>query len=316
MVTRLRKACDDAPKRRTRTRAESAPEERAQVREGEVVELPASWCPDGPAIELLRSAKPIRDNHRDDGYLHVSDVISKCLRKIALSVKNNTGHPSVRVFDGVAITYAIGTALHDFVKARFAASYDDMVWAEWHCPCEKTLVGPCVRATAVRERNTCPSCGLLPTIQKEHTIVDPEWILGGSPDLVFHVDSVKAKYVIEIKSISASQWAELTRPKPDHVIQVLFYWLLLRRAGYRVVDRVSILYVTKEWTMKLPYKEYVIFPEKAMQRLDPYIEDIERYVASVKSSRPDNLPPRIACSSPSAPEAKKCHMCTLCFSLD
>lgn len=274
-----------------------------------ILPIPDSWDDETPIIELLKTGASPVQNFRDDDYLHVSDVLSKCLRKLALIRKLGVAHTAERVMDSMGVTFAQGDAIHDYVKRRFIDAYPDRVWAEWRCPCGDTTVGPMVRSR-VTSKHTCDSCGRIPSRHCEHTIVNESLWLGGSPDLVL-LTPAKSLYITEIKSINKKDWEALVRPQPNHALQILFYWWLAVEAGHSVVDTVSVLYVNKEFNFKLPYREFTLQPEVLVDRLEPYFDDIRSYLAAVNDGGP--LPGRTMCGAMDAPEAKKCPVCVTCF---
>jgi hypothetical protein len=98
------------------------------------------------------------------------------------------------------------------------------------------------------------------------------------------------------------------RPIPDHVVQVSFYWNIMRACNMPLVDKASILYANKEYSFKMPFKEYTVVPSE--ENLTIYYDDLTALKAS-KAGGP--LPMRVVCSSDASPEAKKCPVCVSCF---
>ena len=267
----------------------------------------SGYAEDTPMIELLKGVKPESQTFRSGEHIHVSDVIGKCIRKIALMRQLNLRHPQESIMEGKAITFAIGDALHDYVKGRFAKGHPEKVWADWKCKCGATLH----RGTlADRKVKTCDECNTAVDQHNEVPFIDPEFLLKGTPDLLLWMDEYGAYYIIEIKSMAANAWNELAMPLPDHKVQIALYWSIMKKAGLPLVDRVSVLYVNKEYSFKFPYKEYMIDPLSV--DLSPYIEDLEALKAHTEGGA---LPPRITCGSNTAPEAKKCSVCVTCFGL-
>lgn len=260
---------------------------------------------DTPLIDMLKASRPNTDKFRGGDNVHVSDVISKCVRKIALMRRMNMRHPQEVVYDGLGITFAIGEALHDYVKARFVAGHPDKVWAKWSCVCgEEEYTG----LFSDRPSTECSVCGTPVATHNEVPFVHPGYKLSGSPDLLLLLPQHDAFLVTEIKSMAAERWKELCRPLPDHVVQVALYWHIMKHCGFTLVDRCSILYVNKEFSYKLPYKEFFIDPEAV--DLSEYWEDLEELLVSDKGGA---LPQRKICGSDTAPEARKCPVRVTCF---
>lgn len=267
----------------------------------------SGFAEDTPMIELLKAVKPESQHFRSGEFIHVSDVIGKCVRKIALMRKMNLRHPQESIMEGKAVTFAIGESLHDYVKGRFAKGHPDKVWADWKCKCGASAH----RGTlADRKSKTCDECNTAIDQHNEVPFVDPRYSLKGTPDLLLWMDDHGAYYIVEIKSMAANAWNELSMPLPDHKVQVALYWSIMREAGIPLVDKVSILYVNKEYSFKFPYKEFMLNPLSV--DISPYIDDLDSLKASTDGGP---LPPRITCGSNTAPEAKKCSVCVTCFGL-
>lgn len=264
---------------------------------------------DNYTTELMKASKARLRPYRHGTHTHVSDVIHKCVRKLALTRRLGVLNPSDRMPEGQSLTFAQGDAIHDYVKKRFIDGYPDRVWAQWSCPCGDTTVGPVTYAR--RPKKPCTNCGKVPATHVEYALFDEEYEVVGSPDLVLYLDEFPAYYVDEIKSMTAKQWDVLERPVPDHVIQSTFYWFLMRKLGYSMVDQLSITYVKKEWSFKWPYKEFIVKPLENEKVLDPFLDDLKALVDARDPGAP--LPPRVFCATQDAPEAKKCSVCVSCF---
>lgn len=276
-------------------------------------ELKSISDPEQPIIDLLKTAKPVYRPFRAGKYVHVSDVIHKCVRRIALLRRLRAQHQPQKLFDGHAITYAQGDAIHDFIKGRFVSGHPEKVFAKWRCGCGKVTTQPMLYS-ALATAAACAACGQKPSNYVEISLEDEEHEVVGSPDLALYFSEVDAYYLTEVKSMAQKLWDELVRPVPDHVIQGLFYWRLMRLKGYSMVEQYSILYVKKEFSFKLPYKEFVIRPVEQMHHLEPFLNDLDSLVAAKDPKAP--LPARTMCSSPTDTEAKNCPVCVTCFHMD
>lgn len=300
----------DVLQRRGASRTQQQLRKPDNLRTGEVVLIPDNAT---PLTDLLDKSRVLVRPARDTAYLHVSDLVGKCLRKIALV--DMLGIPpapqNLRLTD--LLTFAQGDAIHDVLKANAVRAGSNMVWGGWSCKCEATKVPePCLHSEVDSERR-CPACKGAIDVYQEVPTTNSEYEVVGNPDLILYMREQNALHITELKSIAHDAWKELVRPQPDHVIQVLFYWFLMREAGYRLTNRVSIMYATKGWIFSgSPTKEFVIDAVSQMDRLAPYLQD----AAAVKASRAGGgLPPRV-CPSESAPDAKKCEVCKSCFGVN
>ncbi len=287
--------------RRRRTGA-SAPE---RGMEGEVVVLR-----DGEeyALTLLKKCRQEVSAYRHGDYLHVSDLLGKCVRKVALSHKYNLSIPAASLGDSMGLTFAQGTAIHDYVKEKFRKGHPDKLYGRWSCLCGNALTEPML-CNSIPNR-PCVDCGKVPYIYRELEVFNDDLMVVGSPDVTLYLDSLQAYYPIELKSMNPEDWKNLVRPVPDHILQVLFYWRLLKEAGYSVVNQISIIYINKGYVFKLPYKEFVIKPEEQLHRLGIY-DDEARALKQYRLT--GAIPPRTFCGSALCADAKACHVANVCF---
>ena len=172
-------------------------------------------------------------------YIHVSDLIYKCPRKVILAHLHKIALVEDPIFASLGLTFGIGEAIHDYVRDIVAKHHPEQIYARWKCKCEATeFIGLLSRAL---KKPPCEKCGTKLDNHNELAVTNDGINVVGSPDLLLYKQS--AFYVNEIKSIAASYWDELERPQPNHIIQVLFYWWLLREQGKKLHSHVSILYV-------------------------------------------------------------------------
>lgn len=284
------------------------PKDGSPIEKSAPVVLEYQGTEEAPMLLLLKGSPVTRQSHRKGSNLHVSDLIGKCVRRIALIEHLAIPHPAERLPDGQGITYAIGDALHEYVTSRFTSGSPGRVYASWGCACDATRkIGTFSEA---QRQGTCPECNTALSKHHEIPFIHPDYPLTGSPDVVLRMPEYGgAFFITELKSMAAAQWKELVRPLPEHAVQVSFYWNILHALGLPLVDKVSIVYVNKEYSFKLPYKEFLVDPRKP-GRLDPYMEELSAFTA-FRAGGP--LPPRTMCASLDTTTAKSCPVCVSCF---
>lgn len=306
-VSSLSSRLGDVLQRRRTTKVENQVKRISDLQTDEVVALPEGAT---PLTDLLDKSRMLARPARDSSYLHVSDLVGKCLRKIALVDMLGIPHSAQNLRLTDLLTFAQGDAIHDVLKANAVRAGSNAVWGGWTCKCGTTSVPePCLHSEVDKDRK-CPACKGAIDVYQEVPVRNAEYEVVGNPDLILYLREQNALHITELKSISHDAWKELVRPQPDHVIQVLFYWFLMREAGYRLTSKVSIMYATKGWIFSgSPVKEFVVDALSQVGRLQPYLQD----AMAVKESRAGGeLPPRI-CPSENAPDAKKCEVCRSCF---
>lgn len=258
---------------------------------------------------LLRGAT--NDPFRHGAFLHVSDLIYKCPRKMVLADRFNRPMHGRDIYDSSGLTFAMGNAIHDFVRNKIRDKHPATIYGSWSCLCkESKFMG--TREQAL-EKGKCQSC------KNDLNVYDEFQIRNETLKVIGHIDLclwlLNALLLVEIKSINRAAFSELVRPIPEHTIQILLYWYFAREMGLALHDKVSILYTVKEWMFGNPYKEFVMQPSLMMGRLDDYLED----AASLREALDDPekpIPARIICARENSPEARKCELATICFELD
>lgn len=261
-------------------------------------------------LNLLKSVPPTYNHFREGKYLHVSDLVGKCIRKIALVDKFKVNHAASILSDSREITYEIGHCVADYIVRKSMKGHPGKVWGYWVCSRCGTpgSTTPMVFADVKRK---CDVCLGEVNKYKEFSIQNEEYLLSGSMDLLFWITEYNSLYITELKSIANDGWKELIRPDPNHIIQAVFYWWLMHRAGYSLIDQISIVYVNKGFMFKLPYKEFIIKPREMFPRLEDYLLDAKARKISLEGG---GLPPRVMCANAEVPTAKACEMANLCFS--
>lgn len=279
---------------------------------------------DGVYSDAIRESRHRPQRLREGDHLHVSDLIQKCVRARALTARFDLQSPIRMLTPSDIMTFAMGDAIHDEAKAMARDGAPHMIWGKWSCKCEFLKHDdPCLFEEIDREEE-CPHCHSKVDRYHEVSFFDDEYGVVGNPDLIFFIPRTGAYHVNEIKSIAPDQWKELTRPKPEHVFQVVWYWLLMQRSGMRLTDRVSIIYFTKGWLFGSQdnKKEFMFDPQAELPRLADMIEDAKTYKAymsAIRAVKGDKskakLPalPLKVCASKDSKQAKTCHACDVCF---
>lgn len=263
---------------------------------------------EGVAQRIMRN--PPANSFREGNYLHVSDLVYKCTRMIALSKELQQPIRGESIMDSRGVTFATGHAIQAYVTERMKTNFGDMLWGDWTCGCGEGLY----RHTLYSElpTTTCESCGgkyeYLETIWRSESLK-----LTGAIDIVLKLPSGHL-YPIEVKSMAGSRWDDLTRPVPDHLIQALFYWHLLVENDMPVIDQLSLLYVKKEFVFGNPYKELIVVPSNYENRMTDFYDEARELKAYREDDGP--LPVRTVCSHPQSPGARECPFALQCFAID
>ena len=242
----------------------------------------------------------------EEDYLHVSDIIHQCLRKISLHKIKEIDCNTEYLSDTQAITFRIGVGIHDFVIDRMKRTVPEELYGRWSCSNRHVME---LGTYADISHRQCETCGQRLDQYNEYMMRDDGYKLTGSIDLMRKIDD--HFFLTEIKSISGKGFEQLSSAHHAHIIQILLYWHMANRMGLPVYDTVSIVYIRKEYSFKNVYKEFTLHPRNMEAKIAPYLSAIVEYNNAIHTGSPV---PRTICSSINTSRAKDCELCQLCFS--
>jgi len=268
---------------------------------------------DGKPLSKLLDTPPPPNLFRDGKYIHVSDLINKCPRAIAIHYVHNRQLYGMSMNHQLGFTFRQGEALAGYMEDHVKRTAPEHMYGGWVCKCGKTEKKD-TTYDKVSELK-CKICGGGLDNYKEVLVADDEYMISGSVDITLKVFSTF--YVNELKSIKkdgTDGFVALTQAKPVHRIQALFYVWLLTRSGRVVHPDFSVFYMNKAygWRMDDQRKEYVINYNDYSNTLDPYLQD----AMDIKIAREGGPLPKRPCDDMYTQQAKQCELCPLCFNLD
>ncbi|MCF1458971.1 MAG: hypothetical protein LPH21_15905, partial [Shewanella sp.] len=254
------------------------------------------------------------DIFRKSGYNHLSDLMTKCHRMLALINRFDLYPAPKRLFDQNVVVFAQGNMLHDEVRRRFANNVPQQFYGFWRCQCKQT----CVEGTRSLTMDTqCESCGTNLDEYVELRIIIDDVRVGHSIDSLFLLNSGQL-VVGEIKSCTKEKFLNIKdtgRAESDHIAQGSAYWRAMRSAGYDVAPYIEVIYACKEWvtpsqmhTVRVPMND-----TQSESFVRPYYANID-LINETNFNAP--LPPRQGnCTKCGMGGAKYCPAAALCFLL-
>lgn len=255
----------------------------------------------------MKDAEPRLTRQAAPGYIHASALIDMCPRQWALMLGQE-----MRVEETVTgahrVLWAFGRAVEDHVRSQLISGWRSAVYGNWTCVCGGNRHHGFKPASTAQ---TCGQCGQVPHIYMEMQIVDDEYRVVGSPDIVVRHEDVWVP--VEIKSMNRPDWEDLKKPLAAHVAQAAAYRRLIRDVlGLPVHDDVVVLYCSKDFKWGSPYKEFHVnvgtdIVEARMQAL------FEKAKSVFDAMAQGTIPEERVCGSPAQPRAKKCAVCGPCF---
>ena len=277
----------------------------------QIITMTDSKGSDGNVLMPILKGRYEQNEFRKGEYLHVSDLLYKCIRKVALSEKLGEDIHAETIWPGRALTFQFGHTVEDYVRDLAKRNAPHQLYGNWLCPCERLYLED--RTWHQVKNKNCKTCGHPPIKYKEKVVTNDEYMVTGSVDVPLLIEDYF--YLNECKSMAGKSWQELKRPKPEHLLQVLMYWWLFKKAGFRLWDRVSVLYVNKEYMWSgLPFKEYWFQPSMIEDRLDDLLAEAKQFADFRKEGK--ELPPRAMCDDKDSPDAKHCQFRHVCFEME
>lgn len=251
---------------------------------------------------------------RHSDFTHVSDLLHKCPRMLALIKRLDIAPTPTRLWGQEEIVFDLGESLHTLLKRKMIHQNIEYVYGGWSCrnQCE-VLTG----LAADHYMCECSKCGHPMDEYHEYEILDKELGLSAHIDLLFYYPHLDAFHVQEIKSINGKgyeDYPERNRAMPDHWLQTRFYWFLLRRAGKNVIDSTNVIYGLKDYQQGKPVFTTVVLPmgdmKETQRELRPYLRDLV-LINAIDCTELPKL--HSSCKSIESGEAKYCPVAALCF---
>lgn len=229
--------------------------------------------PELPSVKDLLDAQdrlPERERvgGNAEGYMHMSSLIATCSRKEILAAQHSGTEQYRNVTGGHRLVWAYGRAAEKHVRGQFIAATGGNLYGRWKCVCGHTealgwgtdIIGmSCNRCTGPVEH------------YHEEPIYDHERKIVGNADMPFSVGN-DWLVIGECKSMNKVDWDKLEAPLNDHVLQAATYRRLYQNAGWKVHDKVVVLYAVKEFKFGSPYKEFHVDVSSGM--METQVDDI------------------------------------------
>lgn len=238
-------------------------------------------------------------------YVHASSLVDFCPRQTAIArLEERPLFESVT--GGHRVMWEVGRGVEKHIRSQYIRAVNRRgVLGRWRCPCEALT-----RSGYYSDEAVCDTCQKPAKTYNELTLFDEDNKISGNPDIL--IDHDGAVVPVEIKSMVAKSWEELTEPKPDHVLQVSMYGHLLRANNRPTLDTGVIIYCTKDFKFGSPYKEYHVDFTAAAVRM-AVARAVADAQAVVSAAAQGILPPRILCPTPTCGKAKRCPVVAGCF---
>lgn len=246
--------------------------------------------------------------------LHASDVTKTdfCPRRWALFDIFEKDPPNDMVSTALAVTYRMGIATETLLVEEWAGDYVVGNWKCRLCGASRTMVP--------KPGGFCLPSGKKHWWQHVQMVVDaPEYDIQGGIDALFNIGAPQL-VVTEIKIMAPQEFEQILVPLPEHRLRTNLYLWILEHSHHAYKDKINVqegrvLYVSRgygkmnaEWNEILPFKEFIV------KRNDADLTEYLKRAAALKAFRTIGLMPHGICSTALDKTAKRCSVCTACFS--
>lgn len=236
----------------------------------------------------LLNLDALREEQHFSKRLRMSAIHNICLRQAVLGFRHEilTTRKTDQQF---RVTFDIGNSIHEFFQ-NHPDYFGSRRVGWWKCTaCEGRQFGKF-------PRQNCQRCGAKSGVFRydEHYMRLSDPLVSGHPDMFLEFGPGDIR-VAEFKTMNGPEFAELTAPKGDHVIQATGYMTFLQKdttLPVRVNPRKAVaIYVSKKHEAKtFPLKAFHIERDEAVVR---YLENsADTFTRGIRD--PEYLPPPLA----------------------
>lgn len=250
------------------------------------------------AIDDINKQLTFPSKQRTLNYFRPSTVVGECpvsmwygFRKIKWSnpeLEKGFSPQLMRIFQ-------LGTDVHTEVQHWLGKS--GHLWGLWKCPkCDKIHS----KEFEFRPKEKC-SCGG-DWVYEEITMWNKEYNLLGHTDGIIKKNGLT--YLFELKTMNSFKFTKLKEPEPIHIKQASIYSWLMETAHNVHIDKMVILYYSKNDSV---LKEYVIDVDKSI------LKEATDVMKEVNESLKTGIRPKRICKAPINAKAVKCPFRDVCF---
>lgn len=141
----------------------------------------------------------------------------------------------------------------------------------------------------------------------------------GAPDALFNIGAPQL-VLTEIKTMNPVEFDQIMAPLPEHRLRTNLYMAILEQSLHPHKEKIStqearVLYISRgygklnaTWNEILPFKEFVV------KRNDQDLQEFLKRAEALKLFRDEAKMPSGICATALDKYAKKCSVCTACFS--
>lgn len=276
--------------------------------------------PRGMLAEMLnqKSIEQSRIGGREDFRIHVSSLIKVekpwafCPREQTINYFESRERQPRGLTPGFKLLFKMGHAIHALICESFRDSrYGDAMWGRWTCRCGRLDF----QGQRPDFRSRCRICRQPADQYHEYHLEVLKYRLVAHPDMLLKWG--KRYYLYEFKTIDRKDvdFATLTAPLGDHVLQASFYFWVMKWLGFDVSPMIRYVYVdrstTKLFTMggsNPVYKEFTVKTSPS-ERIKPFVGKAQQVMTAIETRV---LPPKI-CDSINCTRAKNCSVAISCF---
>ena len=249
--------------------------------------------------------------------VHASDITRDafCPRQTALLDLSGLTKKDEYINTAQRVTYDVGNVMSDLFREKWAAKW---TYGNWRCARCGECRTFCLKPSGVmcKVANHKQECSWK---YEEMAFVSQSYDVSGSLDAVVDLGAPKL-FITELKIMAPTEFEKLIAPLPEHRIRTTLYMKLVEDSNSVYKPRLNlstgkVLYVSRAWgKMHKQYNEILPFKEYNVERDDDALIPALAKAQQVRDWRKNKKMPVGICDSSAVPYAKKCSVCSLCFS--
>lgn len=273
-----------------------------------------AYSPKASILDVLKENLEGYRKARDHTTVHASDVTKPdfCARRLALLDLTGKKKKDEFISMALAATFDIGNATSDLIRERWAG---DSAHGFWECRrCEyRSPFGK-------KPNHTCKNGGKCDFKYDEAVFLSEKYRISGSIDVFMDLQAPKL-FVTELKIIAPDEFEKLAAPLAEHRLRTQLYLKIIDDDAGHLKERINlkeakVLYVSRAYGKKnteyhgkvIPFKEFTV------QRNDADVSPYLSRAMEVRTFKELGVMPNGICPTSTDSKAKKCSVCTECFS--
>ena len=268
-------------------------------------------------VEIIKENMAGREPARSHATMHASDLTKPyfCPREVALMLTTNTVKKSSYIPVALRVTFDAGEMTSDLVRTKWLGQYAVGNWQCAKCGTVKTMTtNPGKVSCKAGNKHSLLCLWGYKEVRFEHA----HYKVSGGIDVLVN-DGTGKLLVVEIKTMSATEFDKLLAPLAEHRLRTNLYMNLIEnsmnpwRTGIDT-KQARVLYISRGHGKKDLSGEITPFKEFLVDRDDSVLQNLFVRAEQIMVYKKEGLIPNGICDTSFSPAAKQCSCTKACFS--